>query len=353
MLPTFLGIGAPRCATTWLHHVLRQHPEIQMTAVKEISFFGRTCLRHDLAWYEAMFDPTAERPAASVRGDISPWYTRVSPQSVAAAHRLMPDAKLVFIIRNPIDRAWSHALMELTDWGRGKRHTPPVWRFLFHFERRRQIWFSDYERTIDSWTTCYPQSALHIDLYDRLLREPGEFLRDILAHIGADPSWRPTDEKLRERTLSFKEASGGKEGMEMPAVVRWYLATQWLEPTRRLNQRLGGRVSHWVKEMEEITRDAPLSWRIRRNINRWVLRWPERFAFHLFDTVQEARLSRAYARVSKQNPRRDSAATPVAAGPASAAEEDVAIKSAFAGAIATLTGLIFALAQAMTFTNHL
>src|SRR6185312_13821076 len=105
MLPTFLGLGSARCATTWLHQVLRLHPQILMTDPKEISYFGKEAACHDLAWYEASFSHDLQKQDAPFRGDISPWYSRATRQTVAAAHALIPDAKLILIIRNPVDRA--------------------------------------------------------------------------------------------------------------------------------------------------------------------------------------------------------------------------------------------------------
>lgn len=112
-LPTFLIIGAMKSGTTSLHRYLDQHPQIQMSARKEPSFFSGpeagipyTLSRvSDVKQYEELFDPTVE-----VRGEASPNYT-IYPRRQGVPERikrLVPKAKLIYIVRDPIDRTVSH-----------------------------------------------------------------------------------------------------------------------------------------------------------------------------------------------------------------------------------------------------
>jgi hypothetical protein len=117
-LPTFLIIGAVKAGTTSLHHYLDQHPEIQMSAVKETNFFsgaadgvpypvGRV---DSLDAYERLFDP-----AFAVRGEASPGYSN-HPRREGVPERieaLLPEVKLVYIVRDPIARAVSHYQMQV------------------------------------------------------------------------------------------------------------------------------------------------------------------------------------------------------------------------------------------------
>ena len=111
-LPTFFIIGAPKTGTTSLHYYLDQHPEIQMSAIKEPSFFAWPSSSQSdrrqvksLADYERLFDR-----ASPVRGEASPNYTMYPlrqgvPERIAA---LVPDAKLVYVVRDPVERTVSH-----------------------------------------------------------------------------------------------------------------------------------------------------------------------------------------------------------------------------------------------------
>jgi hypothetical protein len=107
-LPNLVVIGGLKCGTTSLHHYLNLHPEIGMSRPKELNFFVEELnwpLGRD--WYASHFDP-AER----VRGESSPHYTN-RPRFDGVAERLAetaPDARLIYMVRDPIDRMLSHYL---------------------------------------------------------------------------------------------------------------------------------------------------------------------------------------------------------------------------------------------------
>jgi ribosomal protein S18 acetylase RimI-like enzyme len=119
-LPTFFIIGAAKAGTTSLHHYLEQHPEVQMSAVKETNFFagppngipypfGRVDNLHD---YEALFEA-----AFAVRGEASPSYT-TAPRRAGVPQRikeLVPEALFIYLVRDPIDRLVSQYQMLVTN----------------------------------------------------------------------------------------------------------------------------------------------------------------------------------------------------------------------------------------------
>jgi hypothetical protein len=102
MLPNLIVIGAAKAGTTTLHHHLGLHPEIAMSATKELRFFlDRHNWNRGPEWYSAQFPDDAP-----VRGESSPRYTGYPfnpdvPERMAA---LIPDARLIYILRDPIDR---------------------------------------------------------------------------------------------------------------------------------------------------------------------------------------------------------------------------------------------------------
>jgi hypothetical protein len=107
-LPNLVVIGGLKCGTTSLHHYLNLHPEIAMSRPKELNFFVEE-LNWPLgpAWYASHFD--AEAP---VRGESSPHYTN-RPRFENVARRLAetaPDARLIYMVRDPVDRMLSHYL---------------------------------------------------------------------------------------------------------------------------------------------------------------------------------------------------------------------------------------------------
>lgn len=105
-LPNFLGIGVPRAGTTWLHRMLLSHPEVYMPSRrKEVRFFDRYYER-GLEWYESFFCPSEQANRYRAIGEISPQYfdCEACPKRIAST---LPDSKLLFMLRHPVDRAYS------------------------------------------------------------------------------------------------------------------------------------------------------------------------------------------------------------------------------------------------------
>ena len=113
--PTYVGIGAQKCASTWLHRILAEHPQIAVPAAKEVDFFS--ChYDHGYQWYQRCFAEAASArargeisPAASARarGEISPSYfcEPAVPERIA---RYVPEAKILLSLRDPVERALSN-----------------------------------------------------------------------------------------------------------------------------------------------------------------------------------------------------------------------------------------------------
>lgn len=123
-LPDFLVLGAARSATTSLHYYLEQHPNVSMSITKEPNFFAfdhrtdpptplidpaSTILTKSIADRSAYEHLFAHSGSGDVLGEASPLYlyVRETPEQI---HRLIPDARLIAIVRNPVDRAYSHWL---------------------------------------------------------------------------------------------------------------------------------------------------------------------------------------------------------------------------------------------------
>jgi hypothetical protein len=105
-LPNFMIIGGLKCGTTSIHHYLGLHPEIHMSKPKELNFFAAE-QNWDLGldWYRGRFDSRFK-----VNGESSPHYTnRPRFNGVAERiHQYCPDAKLIYMVRDPIRRILSH-----------------------------------------------------------------------------------------------------------------------------------------------------------------------------------------------------------------------------------------------------
>jgi Sulfotransferase domain len=105
-LPTFVGIGVPRAGTTWLHTLLSAHPDIYLPSRrKEVRFFDRYYDQGQV-WYESFFCAPDESQRYQAIGEISPQYLYCE-ESPARISAVVPTAKLIVMLRHPVDRAYS------------------------------------------------------------------------------------------------------------------------------------------------------------------------------------------------------------------------------------------------------
>lgn len=107
-LPDFIIIGAQKCGTSSLYEYLAQHPQIRAARKKEIHFFDSPAFRRGLNWYRAHFPMASTLRAGSLlTGEASPFYL-FYPRCHERVFQVVPDVKLIVMMRNPVDRALSH-----------------------------------------------------------------------------------------------------------------------------------------------------------------------------------------------------------------------------------------------------
>lgn len=108
-LPNLIVIGSMKCGTTTLHDFLGKHPDIFVSEPKEINFFSGENSDKSLDWYKAHFNPDM-----AVRAESSQNYSKAHHPLYAGAPlriaRLIPDIKLIYIVRDPIERYRSHVV---------------------------------------------------------------------------------------------------------------------------------------------------------------------------------------------------------------------------------------------------
>jgi sulfotransferase family protein len=105
-LPDFLIIGAQKSGTTFLYQLLVQHPHVKPAFAKEVHYFDLNFRKGD-NWYRSYFPLQKRNSSTYITGEASPYYL-FHPHAPRRASAVVPDAKLVVLLRNPIDRAYSH-----------------------------------------------------------------------------------------------------------------------------------------------------------------------------------------------------------------------------------------------------
>ncbi len=189
-------------------------------------------------WYASLFADTS-----LLRGEITPSYTMLHLHDVARVQRLAPPLKIILLLRNPIDRAWSQIRH---DWAhgvlRGIDDFEEVCRFI---DSPHQTFRSDYLRTLTIWETHFPSEQIFVGFYDDKAERPAEILRAILRFLGCDPSLGVALEELQKRVHISKEK-------EMPAAVQRYLAAKYRDDLATLAARFGSHPKTWLTAAEAV-----------------------------------------------------------------------------------------------------
>jgi hypothetical protein len=299
MIPTFLCIGGQRCGTTWLHSVLDRLPGVHVCPSKETDFFNANILRQDVAAYERNFDPPIGRGPCAVRGELSPNYCMLKRPVIELIRQLYPDLRLLLVIREPVERTLSQAWLDVRYMnGHNRAQSLSLRDYLRHLERQRTKRRNDYARVIREWRAVFGAEALHIELYDDLCADPAAFLGRILRHVGAEDGPALPEALLRRKVFESPK-------VQAPSLVRWYLAHDYRDEVHRLNDLLGGRVTKWLASLDQTLAEAPLTWRVVRAVNKWVLSLPEKIAYAGYDGWRDLRLasrSRAVLQARRRQP---------------------------------------------------
>ena len=188
MLPNLIVVGAAKCGTTSLHEYLDEHPEISMSAEKELHFFvEEKSWGRGLEWYESQFDP-----AAPVRGESSPGYTAFPlyggvPERMA---RTIPDAKLVYLVRDPVERIVSHYTHRTVNWpDMGTLEDALADAHI----REWLVTPSYYGLQLEQYLAHFPAEQILVLDSDELRSSRQEVLARVFAFLGVDASFRSAE----------------------------------------------------------------------------------------------------------------------------------------------------------------
>lgn len=240
--PDFLGIGAQKSGTTWLYENLKRHPQLFLPASKEQHFFDQRLYR-SYASYGKCFAPAGERFA----GEITPAYGVMDDDRVDLVHYLMPGVKLIMLLRNPIERSWSQAVMELSI--RPGRPLQDVAdhefrAFLSSAPCRRR---SDYTGMIERWSRRFPEHQIHIAFYDDLSLKPRKLLRNIFRflEVSDPPAWSDFPLHLKVQPSSLVARQQTSEKTAMPTKILRFLIDQHKPEIEVLASRFPIPVESW------------------------------------------------------------------------------------------------------------
>ncbi|MET0144038.1 MAG: sulfotransferase [Ilumatobacteraceae bacterium] len=214
--PTFVVIGAMRSGSTSLYKYLQDHPDVFMPR-KEIHFFDRRW-DHGVTWYRHRFEGYAGELAI---GEATPTYL-TDPVALDRMAATIPDARLVAVLRNPVDRAYSHYWME-----HARDRDPRTFEQAIDDEQLTATSPSDYlargryAEQLEEVAGRFPREHVHVLLLDDLRDRPEPTYAAVCTFLGVDAGFVPPriGEKVN-RFVSFRSMRVRGVRRKLPTVLR-------------------------------------------------------------------------------------------------------------------------------------
>ncbi|MFC0534079.1 sulfotransferase family protein [Phytohabitans kaempferiae] len=187
-LPGFLVIGGQRCGTTSLHSYLAAHPQVRAATGKELQYFSLHYGRGE-RWYRGHFPPAVP---GTISFEASPFYL-FHPQAAQRAAATLPEGRFVALLRDPVERAWSHYL-HTRSYGHeplsfadaiatepSRLATPEGLRRYSYAARGR------YAEQLERWLAHVPRERLHVVRSEDLYADPAAVYAGVLSFLELDP----------------------------------------------------------------------------------------------------------------------------------------------------------------------
>lgn len=248
----FLGIGVQKAGTTWLFHQLSRHPQISFPAGKEIHFWDRVDASFVDQWL-SLLEPPARTNAAGqpVRaGEITPAYAALPSESIRALHAACPDVRLFITFRNPLERAWSAALMALVRAQMLDAEASDQW-FTDHFQSAASRRAGDYSAIMERWLAVFPEEQLLPLILDDIEACPVGTLEALADHLAIDANGFAglTSSELAERVvpiLTADEAYKQQQNLPPRSSLVPVLKELYAPEVDRIAKLLGRDLRRWV-----------------------------------------------------------------------------------------------------------
>lgn len=274
--PDFLVIGAQRAGTTWLHRVLRQHPRLWLPPVKELHYFDRldstrTVLdakerrrvrlrgllsldpwlfrywfgRRSDDWYAKLFYQA--QGEGLIAGEITPAYATLDEETLRRIQRMNSEIKLVFVMRDPVERVWSavnNALNKgVVDSGSTIETTIKRARTPGSAAR------SAYADTIKRLESLFPKHQIYYCFFEDLRDRPESLTAALFSFLGVEP----TPAMAIELPKAVNVAAGAKP---IPMEFSREMAKDYLPWVQELCQRFDGPPQQWCVRYEKLLNDG-------------------------------------------------------------------------------------------------
>lgn len=276
----FACIGAQKAGTTWLARTLAGHDEVFVTPVKEIHYFDhiagltqhlsahkrrsryrkyfqRMCTQWhrwreyraqgawyraymsgslDDAWYASLF---SERGGKAVAGEVTPEYALIGKAGFSHMKALAPDARIIYIMRNPVTRAWSQLLHQCRV-RKLDANSMNAAEFLSIADEERFEALADYNRVLDALDAVFPAEQVLLDFYEDIHADRAAAIERICRFLGVgfDAS----------RIAGLEQRYNPSQKARMPAELRKALRIKYRPMVRDVEERVGRVPTAWRRD---------------------------------------------------------------------------------------------------------
>lgn len=178
-LPDFLGVGMVKAGTTWLHGNLRLHPELYLPIKKPIWYFDKY-FHKTVHEYSRIFAQGKNK----VKGEITADYSILPEKRIRFIKALIPDVKIIFLLRDPIERAWSEAKMECITLPKKNSSDVTDDTLCFYLQSALCKKRSAYAIILQEWLRVFPREQIYMGIMDDIVKDPKQLLSDIFSFLG-------------------------------------------------------------------------------------------------------------------------------------------------------------------------
>lgn len=222
----FVGIGSPKCATTWTYDVLRSHPVVSFPAKKEVNFWVNPAGR-DPGWYRATM---GEDDPSVWCGEISVSYVGLPVARIRELREYAPDVRLFLNVRHPVDRAWSRARMRIREQGLDPAALSDgaLVELVFGSKNFAR---GDYAAALDRWLSVFPAEQMLITQFDDIVTRSPWVVDRLCRHLGLDPAG------VAHRGARASKGAPVSLPRPLPDGIREMLTLLYAEPMRRFRDQ--------------------------------------------------------------------------------------------------------------------
>lgn len=261
--PDFLCIGAQKAGTSWLYRQLDSHPDFWMPPVKELHYFDnlnrtrrfgapRSRDECDVSFLESIKNLSEQshidlerygrlfrHKGARLSGDISPAYSTLNDEVIERVLNYFPDLKVIFLARDPVERAWSQLSMGVRLGMINRFDATDAEEVVRNLLNPGVLTRSHPSKAVARWKRYVRPELFRVYFFDDLENNPAQLRRSIVDFLGGDPKKPNGHMKAEENN------DAGKNKPQLTAKVRYRMAQFFERELRTCAVELGGRAKSW------------------------------------------------------------------------------------------------------------